>query len=135
MAALLPYHFSVTEAHEPDTFEITVVADQRHWPDLDPRLADVAASATETAPSVRPNIRMLSTQQWAEKTGWRNARRTPQHLVVVRRRFTAFRFRSSGRVKSRWRTTTLAAHTHRELANSTPTPTPDDTIRHAGKVK
>ena len=67
MAALLPYHFSVTEAHEPDTFEITVVADQRHWPDLDPRLADVAASATETAPSVRPNIRMLSTQQWAEK--------------------------------------------------------------------
>ena len=54
-------------AHEGDSLEITVVADQRHWPDLDPRLADVAASATETAPSVRPKVRILSTQQWTEK--------------------------------------------------------------------
>ena len=54
-------------AHEGDALEVTVVADQRYWPDLDPRLADVAAAATKSAPSVRPKIRMLSIQQWAER--------------------------------------------------------------------
>ena len=54
-------------AHEGDALEVTVVADQRYWPDLDPRLADVAAAATKSAPSVRPKIRMLSIQQWTQQ--------------------------------------------------------------------
>ena len=40
-------------AHEGDSLEITVVADQRHWPDLEPRLAGVAAVATDVVPSDR----------------------------------------------------------------------------------
>ena len=39
--------------HEGDSLEITVVADQRHWPDLEPRLAGAAAVTTDVVPSDR----------------------------------------------------------------------------------
>ena len=70
MAALLPSRVAITGphavgfVHEGDCLEITVVADQKHWADLDPRLAYVAASATEAVPSLRPKVRILSTEQW-----------------------------------------------------------------------
>ena len=54
-------------AHEGDSHEITVVTDQTHWPDLEPRLVETAAAATQAVPSVRPKVRILSTQQWAKK--------------------------------------------------------------------
>lgn len=51
-------------AHEGDTLEITVVADPKHWPTLDPRLAYAATVATQAVPSVRPQFRILSPEQW-----------------------------------------------------------------------
>ena len=55
--------------HEANTLEITIVADPSHRPNLEPRLTKVAATATGSVPSVRPNIRYLSTQQWANQQG------------------------------------------------------------------
>ena len=59
MATLLSSHVSVTEAHQPDSFRITVVADPGHRPDLELRLAE---PESETVPSVRPKIRVFSTR-------------------------------------------------------------------------
>ena len=59
MAAPLPSRVVITGAraagfaHADDSLEITAVADQRHWPDLEPRLAGVAAVATDVVPSDR----------------------------------------------------------------------------------
>lgn len=72
MAALLPSRVAITGphavgfVHEGDCLEITVVADQKHWADLDPRLAHVAVSATEAVPSLRPKVRILSPEQWPQ---------------------------------------------------------------------
>ena len=53
--------------HEGDTLEITVVAEPSHGPDLEPRLAECTAAATEAVPSVQPNIRIMSAQQWTQQ--------------------------------------------------------------------
>ena len=53
-----------------DPIEITVVADHRHQPNLEPRLAEIAAATSGLVPSVRPKISILSPQQWAnQQTG------------------------------------------------------------------
>ena len=49
---------------EGDTLEITVVAKPDQPPDLKVQLEEVAATATGSVPSVQPNIRILSIQQW-----------------------------------------------------------------------
>ena len=54
-------------AHEGDTLEITVVAEPRDRPSLKPRLAECAAEAAEAVPSVQPDIRIISTQQWTQQ--------------------------------------------------------------------
>ena len=70
LASPLPSRVAITGprtagfAHEGDTFEITVVADACHVPDLEPRLAETAAAATEAVPSVQPQIIILSPEQW-----------------------------------------------------------------------
>ena len=51
-------------AHEGDTLEITVVVDTRHRLSLEPRLASIAAATSGLVPSIRPNIILLSPQQW-----------------------------------------------------------------------
>ena len=66
-------------AHEGDALEVTVVADQGHWPDLDPRLSDVAAAATEAVPSVRPHVRIQSPENWDRHQTSEN---TPAHHNV-----------------------------------------------------
>ena len=79
LATPLPSRVAITGpraagfTNEADTLEITVVADPSHRPNLEPQLAEVAATATGSVPSVRPNIRFLSTQQWANQQG----RKTP----------------------------------------------------------
>ena len=47
-----------------DPMEITVVVDDDHRPSLEPRLAKIAAATSGLVPSVRPNISILSPQQW-----------------------------------------------------------------------
>ena len=47
--------------------DITVVVDTRHRPSLEPRLASIAAATSGLVPSVRPNIILLSPQQWANQ--------------------------------------------------------------------
>ena len=47
-----------------DHIAITVVVDTRHRPSLEPRLAIIAAATSGLVPSVRPNISILSPQQW-----------------------------------------------------------------------
>ena len=47
-----------------DTMEIVVVVDDHNRPSLEPRLAEIAAAASESAPSVRPSISIISPQQW-----------------------------------------------------------------------
>ena len=54
-------------AHEGDTVEVTVVLDFDHRPSLEPRLAKCVAEATEAVPSVQPNIRIISTEQWTQQ--------------------------------------------------------------------
>ena len=44
--------------------EITVVVDDGDRPRLEPRLAEIAGVASELAPSVRPQISILSPEQW-----------------------------------------------------------------------
>ncbi|MCY4557968.1 MAG: hypothetical protein OXF79_16705 [Chloroflexi bacterium] len=56
-------------AHEGDTLEITVVAEPRDRPDLEPRLAECANAATEAVPSVKPKVRILPAEQWAQRQG------------------------------------------------------------------
>ena len=46
---------------------ITVVLDADHRPSLEPRLAECTATANEAVPSVQPNIRVMSTQQWTQQ--------------------------------------------------------------------
>ena len=50
-----------------DPLGITVVVDPSDRPSLEPRLAEIAAAACELVPSVRPNISILSPQQWAHQ--------------------------------------------------------------------
>ncbi len=50
-----------------DTLEITVITDQCHRPNLEPRIAESAAAATKTVPCVQPNIKVQSRKQWAKK--------------------------------------------------------------------
>ena len=50
--------------HEGDTLEITVVAKPDQPPDLKVQLEEVAAAATQAAPSVQPNISIVSPRQW-----------------------------------------------------------------------
>ena len=52
-------------AHEGDTLEITVVVAPSDGPSLVPRLTSIAAATSELARYVRPNISILSPQQWA----------------------------------------------------------------------
>ena len=47
-----------------DTMEIVVVVDDCDRPNLEPRLAEIAAAASESTPSVWPNISVVSPQQW-----------------------------------------------------------------------
>ena len=49
-----------------DPMEITVVVEPSQRPNLEPRLANIAAAASETVPSVRPNIIILSPQRWTD---------------------------------------------------------------------
>ena len=51
-----------------DPMEITVVVDDRDRPDLESRLAQAAAVASESVPSAQPQISILSAEQWAERT-------------------------------------------------------------------
>ena len=73
LAPPLPCRAAITGAraagfvHEGDTLEITVVLDSDHRPSLKPRLAECAAEATEAVPSVQPDIRIISTQQWTQQ--------------------------------------------------------------------
>ena len=50
-----------------DPLAITVVVDPSHRPSLEPRLAKIAAATSRLVPSVRPNIIILSPQQWANQ--------------------------------------------------------------------
>ena len=50
-----------------DTLEITVVADPCHSPNLEPRINESVAAATEAVPCVQPNIKIQSCKQWAEQ--------------------------------------------------------------------
>ena len=50
-----------------DRMEITVVVDDRDRPDLESRLAEAAAVASESVPSVQPQISILSVEQWTER--------------------------------------------------------------------
>ncbi len=50
-----------------DPLGITVVVDPSDRPSLEPRLAKIAAAACELVPSARPNILLLSPQQWANQ--------------------------------------------------------------------
>lgn len=56
-------------AHEGDTLEITVVAEPRHQPDIEPKPEKASATATEAVPAVRPKIRFVSHEQWNEQHG------------------------------------------------------------------
>ena len=47
-----------------EPMEITVVVDDDDRPRLEPRLAEIAGVASELAPSVRPQISILSPEQW-----------------------------------------------------------------------
>lgn len=47
-----------------DPMEIVVVVDDRDRPSLEPRLAENAAAASDSAPSVRPSISIVAPQQW-----------------------------------------------------------------------
>ena len=47
-----------------DPMEIVVVVDDRDRPSLEPRLAEIAAAASESVPSVRPSISIIARQQW-----------------------------------------------------------------------
>lgn len=47
-----------------DPMEIVVVVDDHNRPSLEPRLAEIAAAASEAAPSVKPSISIISPQQW-----------------------------------------------------------------------
>ena len=49
-----------------DPLEITVVVEPSQRPKLEPRLKNIAAAASETVPSVRPTIIVLSPQQWTD---------------------------------------------------------------------
>ena len=51
-------------AHEGDALGITVVGEPRDEPSLEPRLAEISAAASESAPSIRSSICILSPQQW-----------------------------------------------------------------------
>ena len=50
-----------------DPMGITVVVDDRHRASLKSRLAQAAAVASESVPSVQPQISILSAEQWAER--------------------------------------------------------------------
>ena len=50
-----------------DTMEITVVVDNRDRPNLESRLAEAAAVASEAVASVQPQISILSPEQWAAR--------------------------------------------------------------------
>ena len=75
LAAPLPCRVALTGpraagfVHEGDTLEITVVAEPRDRPDLEPRLAECASAATEAVPSVQPKVRILPAEQWAQQQG------------------------------------------------------------------
>lgn len=47
-----------------DDMEIVVVVDDHNRPSLEPRLAEIAAAASESTPSVKPSISIISPQQW-----------------------------------------------------------------------
>ena len=47
-----------------DPMEITVVVDDRDRASLESRLAEIAAAASESVPSVQPQISILNPQQW-----------------------------------------------------------------------
>ena len=47
-----------------DPMDITIVVDDHDRPSLEPRLAEIAAATSDSVPSVRPNIILLSPQQW-----------------------------------------------------------------------
>ncbi len=53
--------------HEGDTLEITGVLDFDHRPSLEPRLTKCTAAATKAVPSVQPNFRIISIQQWTQQ--------------------------------------------------------------------
>ncbi len=50
-----------------DPMQITVVVDPNDRPSLGPRLASITAATSGLVPSVRPNIILLSPQQWANQ--------------------------------------------------------------------
>lgn len=50
-----------------EPLEVTVVVDTRHRIKLQPRLAEIAAAASELVPFVRPNINVISPQEWAKQ--------------------------------------------------------------------
>ena len=50
-----------------DPMRITVVVDPNDRPSLGPRLASITAATSGLVPSVRPNILLLSPQQWANQ--------------------------------------------------------------------
>ncbi len=50
-----------------EPMEITVVVADRDRPSLESQLAEAAAAASESVPSVQPQIIILSAQQWAEQ--------------------------------------------------------------------
>ncbi len=55
-----------------DPMEIVVVVDDRDRPSLEPRLAELAAAASEAAPSVRPSVSIISPQEWDHQQSTRH---------------------------------------------------------------
>ena len=62
-----------------EPIHITLVVDSRHRSGLEPRLADIAATASEMAPAARPNIIITSSQNWARQQAGETA--LPHHNV------------------------------------------------------
>lgn len=63
-----------------DPMKITVVvADHSQRLDLEPRLAETAAAASEAVPSVKPQIIVLSLSQW---DGQQTGKTAPEHYNV-----------------------------------------------------
>lgn len=53
--------------HEGGTLEVTVVAESRDRPSLEPRLTELAAAASEAEPAIRPQVSILSPDYWGNQ--------------------------------------------------------------------
>ena len=98
MAALLPSRVAPQVARAAgfaldDPMEITVLVDECDRPNLKNRLAQAAAVASESVPSVQPQFTILSVEQWTERMDGKHPRlittsgwhRIPLHDGMTRR--------------------------------------------------